>query len=157
MRSFCCGRSAPLVLAGTLLLGGCYAYTPLAADRPVPAMVVEATLNDRGRAAMENNIGSGTLTVLGDVETISDSTFVLRMRRTVTLDQTSVPWAGEAVTFRTDYVRSFRQRSFSSGRTVLLVGTATVGAVAFVSAGLNGFLLGSGGSPSSGGDGNHTN
>lgn len=156
MRSLRGGRSAPLVLSGTLL-GGCYAYTPLAADRPVPAMVVEATLNDRGRAAMENNIGPLTLSVLGDVETSSDSTFVLRMRRAITLDNTTVPWAGESVTFRTEHVRSFRQRSFSSGRTVLLVGTATIGAVAFVSAGLNGFLSGSGGSPDSGGNGNHTN
>jgi len=149
-------RSVSL-LSATLLSGGCYAYTPLASDRPMPETVVEATLNDRGRAAMEDHIGSGVLTVLGDVEASSDSMLVLRMRRAVTLENSTVPWAGETVSFRTEYFRGYRQRSFSSGRTVLLVGSATVGAVAFFSAGLNGFLQGTGGSPSPGDGSSHTN
>ena len=129
-------RSAKLVaLAGSLLLGGCYTYAIPVTDRVMPASIVEVTLNDRGRVAMEANVGPEVLSVEGAVVSVSDSGFVLAVKKVVGLDRNSSNWSGEHVTFRNESVRHVRERKFSAGRTAFLVGAATASALAFVASG----------------------
>ncbi len=146
------GLSLWPALASALLLGGCYSYSGLVTDRPVPAQWIEITLNDRGRAELERNVGSDVLSVAGAVESVSDSGFVLRVQRVTDINRNVAHWANEPVTFRTEWVRQVRERKFSTARTVLLVGS-TAGAVALAAATpLVGRLLGTNNGPN-GGDG----
>jgi hypothetical protein len=116
-----------------LPLGGCYTYGQMVRDQPVPAQDIEVTLNDRGRLALENNVGSDVLTVTGAVESVSDSGFVLQVQRVTDINRNIAHWANEPVTFRTEWVREMRERRFSAARTVILVGS-TAGAVALAAA-----------------------
>jgi hypothetical protein len=145
------GRVRPALVAILPLLGGCFSYTAAVTDRPVPAHVVELTLNDRGRIAMESHIGTDVLTIEGAVASVADSSFVMNVQRLTTIGGSFQSWAGEPVTFRLEYVRGIRERKFSVGRTALLVGSATAAAFALVSSPLSG-VFGGGNGPS-GGDG----
>ncbi len=134
------GRSALFAGLVPVLVGGCYQYSSYATDRPAPATVVELTLNDRGRVAMEHHIGPEIMTVEGTVASATDSIFTLQVSRVTTLDRHFQRWAGEPVTFRTEHVRMIRERRFSAGRTVLFAGSVAASAVAFAATGL---LIGS--------------
>ncbi len=129
-------RSALFAGLAPVLAGGCYQYSGYPLDRPVPAMAVQLTLNDRGRVALENNIGPEIMTVDGTVASVTDSTFVLRVTRVTSFDRRSQPWAGEPVTFRTEHVRMIRERRFSVGRTVLFAGSVAASAAAFAATGI---------------------
>lgn len=124
------GRSASVLLA-VLLTAGCYQYQQTATDRPVPLTVIEVALNDRGRAALEHNIGPEVMTVEGTVAEVTDSGFTLSVRRVVGINRQVSKWNGERVTMRTEHVRQVRERHFSAGRTVLFVGGMTASALAF--------------------------
>ena len=146
------GRTLWPALASSLLLGGCYSYTGLVTDRPMTAQWVEITLNDRGRAELERNVGSDVLSLAGAVESVSDSGFVLRVQRVIDINRNVAHWANEPVTFRSEWVRQVRERKFSATRTVLLVGS-TAGAVALAAATpLVGRIFGTNNGPN-GGDG----
>jgi hypothetical protein len=127
------GRSAFPVLAVSLALGGCYSYSSLATDQPAPAQYVEITLNDRGRLALERNVGPEVMTVAGSVGSVSDSGFVLRVALVTDIHRGFTKWAGEPVTVQTDWVRQVRERRFSGVRTAILIGS-TAGAVALAAA-----------------------
>ena len=144
------GRSAFLALLP--VVGGCFSYTTAVQDRPVPAHVVELTLNDRGRIAMEDHIGADVLTVEGSVASSTDSAFVLKVERVATLNGQMTTWAGESVTFRPEYVRAMRERRFSVGRTALLVGSATAAALALVASPLTNSIFGGSNGPAPGSD-----
>jgi hypothetical protein len=124
------GRSATVVLFA-LVGTGCYQYRQSIHDQPVPATVVEVALNDRGRAALENNVGPEVLTVEGTVAEVTDSGFALNVRRVVGIDRQVSKWTGERVVMRNEHVRQIRERRFSAGRTMLFVGSMTASALAF--------------------------
>ena len=144
------GRSATVLLVA-LVAAGCYQYRQSPYDRPVPAMVMEVTLNDRGRSALEHHVGPEVLTVEGTVAEVTDSGFALNVRRVVGIDRQVSKWNGERVTMRNEYVRQMRERRFSTGRTVLFVGSVTASALAFaVTRSLLGEGFGGRGGPSPG-------
>lgn len=126
------GRSAMTALAA-LALGGCYSYSGMVTDRPAPSQYVEVTLNDRGRAALERNIGPEVMTAAGTVESVTDSGFVLRLALVTDIHRSFTKWAGEPVQFQTSWVRQLRERKFSGMRTAILIGS-TAGAVALAAA-----------------------
>ncbi len=132
------GRSALClgVLLAAVPLGGCYTYTVYAHDRPLAGSIIEVTLNDRGRVAMEPHMGPEVLSAEGRVLQASDSTFVLAVTRVVHLDRAVQRWGAEQVAFRLEHARQLRERRFSSGRTVLLAGSFTASVVAFVATGV---------------------
>jgi hypothetical protein len=118
------GRCAALLCLVPVAVGGCYSYTRYGFDRPAPGTAVEVTLNDLGRVAMEQRVGAEVLTIEGLVSDVTDSSFVLRAQRVVSLDGSSTVWSNEPITIRLEHVRQVRERRFSVGRTVLLAGTA---------------------------------
>jgi hypothetical protein len=146
------GRSA-LVAVASLACGGCYGYAISATERPVPATVVEVTLNDRGRIAMEPRVGPDVLSIEGTVVAAGDSSIVLEARRVVDLQRRPSTWAGESVTVRLEHVRLLRERRWSAGRTFLLAGGITAGAMAVFLGPLGGSLSGSPSDPGGGGNG----
>ena len=146
-------RGRSVLLALVPLLGGCFSYSESVSDRPVPAHVVQLTLNDRGRLALEQHIGSDVLTVEGSIGEVADSQFVVHVQHVATIGGQFTTWAGEPVMFRPEYVRSIRERHFSVSRTAILLGSATAAAFALVASPLNAVFGGSTGPTNVGGDG----
>jgi len=132
---------APVALAGCYT----YTYTPLA---PVPGMQVALDLNDHGRAELQNNVGPEVATVEGTLVSNADSTYLIKVSRTISFRGQTHKWAEEPVTVRYAHVGMVRERKFSTPRTVVAVGTFGAGVVAFV---VTRSLL-SGGSGGSGGN-----
>jgi len=122
-----CGLLAALALGPT----GCYAHTPLY-TLPAPGTRVQLELNDRGRVALEQNIGPEAATVEGIVSAVVDSQLVIAVHRVRPLYGREVRWAGESVVFRPDYLRSMGERRYSRGRTFALAGVLASGTLAFM-------------------------
>lgn len=113
-----------LLLAGVTSVSGCYTNVPVSgAPRPGTKLVVNLT--DRGRVAMGDSIGPSAEEILGEVQTSSDSSYVLRVESIRYLNGQSNRWTGESLTIRTDLIGRTRERRFSRTRTWALgLGTA---------------------------------
>lgn len=127
-------RAFPVALGvcAALASTGCYTYSALVPDRPAPGTQLEITLNDRGRVSLEGSIGPEIWQLQGRVTSVEDSGMTISISRVITIEKQITHWAGETVNVRTDYIRSLRERRFSTSRTVALAGTATAGVVAFL-------------------------
>lgn len=132
---------------------GCYAYSMGGPDRLAPGGVVEITLNDLGRFRMAGNIGPEVMAVQGVVASVSDSEFVLQVLRVTGIDGSFSTWAREPATFNYSFVRGYRERRFSTGRTAALAGGMTASIVAFIATrSLTGLFGGDRGGPGGTGD-----
>jgi hypothetical protein len=127
-----CRRPTALLLLGVLLLNACYATGPVAGV-PAPGMRIVADLNDQGRVAYGDRIGSSVREIEGTVESASDSAFVVRIQSVRYLDGRADKWSGERFALSPEYVSRVRQRELSRSRTTILgvvIGAAVVAAVA---------------------------
>lgn len=141
------GQWNAVAVVALLMLSGCYVYTPLY-SAPSPGTRVSMDLNDRGRAALEQNVGPEILSVEGVISSISDSVLVVSMERARSLRGVSTNWTGEPVTFRSEYVRSMRERRYSGARTIALVSALASSTALFIATrGLLGFGAGDPGGP----------
>lgn len=120
-------------LAAALALGlaGCYTHVPLY-TAPQPGMRVLLELNDRGRVALEQNVGPEVAAVEGIVAEVVDSQLVVSVMRTRGLYGSEVRWAGESVVFRPEYLRAMGERRYSRAKTFALASVMASGALAFV-------------------------
>lgn len=125
-------RLSTLALLAAPLLGGCYTYSTPLADQPVPGTAMAVVLNDRGRVDLEQQLGPEVWQVEGTVVSADDSSILLSMTKTSTLEHQEMHWAGETIRLGTNDVRSMLARRFSPVRTAILAGTATAGVVAFI-------------------------
>lgn len=125
-------RRTAAVFGASALLSGCYAYSYVPRDVPIPGQLVALDLNDRGRLDLEQRIGPDVARVEGQVADATDTAFTVRISRTVGLYGGQSRWDGESVTFRTSQVRMMRERRFSTGRTAVLVSTFAVAFGAFI-------------------------
>jgi hypothetical protein len=130
-----------------LLLSGCYVYTPLY-SAPSPGTRVALELNDRGRAALEQNVGPEIASVEGVITSTSDSQLVVGMEGVRSLRGIHSRWTGESVAFRPEYVRTMRERRYSGARTFALVSALASSTVVFIIT--RGLLGGGAGDPSGG-------
>lgn len=122
-------RVAPAVLV--FVLAGCYTHRPLY-TAPEPGMRVLLELNDRGRVALEHNVGPEVATVEGVVNAVVDSQLVVSVIRTHGIYGSDVRWAGESVVFRPEYLRAMGERRYSRGKTLALASVVASGALAFM-------------------------
>lgn len=119
-------------VSAALALSGCYVYMPLY-TAPAPGTRVSIELSDRGRVALEQNIGPEVKTVEGMLQTVTDdSQLVLSVTEVRGLYGGQSRWGGEVVAFRPEYVRTLRERRYSGGRTFLLGTTLAASTVAFL-------------------------
>ena len=105
-----------LLLTGVSTLGGCYTSAPLTTT-PAPGVTLVLDLNDRGRVALGDSIGTSASRVEGVVQASSDSSYVLRVSSVQYLNGQSNRWSGEPLTVRANLVSSARERRFSRSRT----------------------------------------
>ena len=125
------GRWGAVAVSAVLMVSGCYVYTPLY-SAPSPGIRVALELNDRGRAALEQNVGPEILSVEGVITSIGDSAMVVSMEGAKSIRGVSIRWTGESVTFRSDYVRSLRERRYSGARTLALVSAVASSTALFI-------------------------
>lgn len=134
----------------SFVLSGCYVYRPLY-TAPTPGLRVVVDINDRGRIALEQNIGPDAASIEGTLREASDSLLLISVTEVRTLYRSTVRWNGETVSVRTGYVRLMRERAYSRPHTLALVTALASSTVAFIATrGLIG-LGGSADRPSPGG------
>jgi hypothetical protein len=111
---------------------GCYEYGP-APSNAVPGTRVLLELNDRGRVGLGNSIGPTGGIVEGTVQSSSDSTYSLLVKRVEYLNGQWNAWNGEPLVVPKDFVGTARERTVSASRTWLAASAVTLAALAFIS------------------------
>lgn len=129
---------SPIRLLRAVVLGttlgvntGCYTTRPLMGS-PAPGAQAVALLNDRGRLALGDSLGSNVDRLTGDVVARGDTTFVLAVRRVRYLGGQENAWNGERVTVPVGALRGIEERRFSRVRSYLLAGAIAAAVIVFV-------------------------
>jgi hypothetical protein len=122
------------VLAGGLAVAvaaGCYNYRPLTAPVPAAGTPVSLVLNDQGRAAVAESIGSGAARVEGTVVRATDNVYVVSVSGVQGINGRVTRWSGETVGLRRDYVAAPYERRLSKQKTILLISSVAAAFGAF--------------------------
>jgi hypothetical protein len=134
-----------------LLLQGCYETLPLQQGPPPSTVSVQLVLNDKGRLAVSDKLGSAVEKVEGTITAQNSDTYTLAVSEVFQMGGISSKWNGEPVTIAKDGTVGYQIHRFNQTRTVILAVVLVAAAVAFlVTAGLNG----GGTAPPSGNTGN---
>lgn len=117
-------------IAAAMFLTACYTYPsrPLAEVRP--AAVVSARINDVGRVALSEPVGSGVDRIDGQVLENNDTAVSVMVSEVRFTNGQATKWQGQALTLRPQYVSSVSQRTYSRQRTLaaVLIGVALTAA-----------------------------
>jgi hypothetical protein len=114
-----------------LLQEGCYKSLPLQQGPAPVAQKVWVFLNDRGRAALSDRLGSAVDRVEGTVAAADDSAYVLSVSRVFQLNGYSNGWTGESVKVAREYTTGFQVRQLDRFRTTMVAGGAAVAVIGF--------------------------
>ena len=109
-------------------IGNSYTFKPLQTSVPATGNRVAVMLNDRGRYALGDKLGSAVDKVDGLLVEVDSAKVTLEVYRTTDLRGNTASWTGERVQVPKDAISGYQERQFSKRRTWILVGT-TVGAV----------------------------
>ena len=112
----------------TMMMGGCYKRTPLAATTPATATRLVATLTDSGTVAMGNALGPGALEVEGVVRKADENQWTIELLRVDHRDQRSISWNHEPVSFPRGALTNPVVIVFDKRRSWLAAGGIAVGA-----------------------------
>ena len=127
----------------------CYTYAPLR-TAPNPGTVVVLDINDQGRVALGQRLGTELARIEGELVRRTDSEYVVRMRQVQTLGGTTTHWSGETVELRDEYVKNVGERQLSRSRSLFAAAGFAI-AVGLVVAGQSLLGLGAGDSRDGGG------
>jgi len=128
-------RSLRQALAAGLVAvvcAGCYSYRPLTEAEPAAGTPVSLVLNDQGRVAVAESVGTGVLRVGGTVVRSTDNTWVVAISDILDIDGHLTKWSGETVGFQRSYVAVLQERQLSKRKTILLVSSLVVGLGTFI-------------------------
>jgi hypothetical protein len=115
-----------------MLLQGCYETLPLQQGQPpVSKQGVQLTLNDRGRVAVAEKLGTGVSKVEGTITAQDATSYTMAMSHVWQLNGSSTTWNGELVTIPKDASDSYQVRQYNKTRTLALAGAITVAVVVF--------------------------
>jgi hypothetical protein len=109
---------------GVALLSGCYVYRPVQ-GMPSSGMQVALDLNDRGRVALSDSVGPSADRIEGEVQSIADSTLVVRVASVRYTNGATHRWTSEPLSIRADLVRDVREKRLSRARTWAIAGAST--------------------------------
>lgn len=142
-------RAVATVLLITVPAAGCYSTRPIQ-TAPEPGTKVLLDLNDRARVTLGERIGQSAERIEGNLQSMTDSSYVVRISGVRYIDGQFAQWSGELFTVPKEFVARARRQDFSRARTWGLVAGATA---AIVFAVLKANLIG-GGSGTQGGEPN---
>ena len=133
-----------------LLLQGCYETLPLQQGPPPATAGVQLVLNDKGRLAVSDKLGSAVDKVEGTLTAQNSDSYTIAVSQVYQLGGSASKWNGEPVTITKDGTVGYQVHRFNQTRTVVLAAALAAAVVVFlVSAGLKG----SGTGDTSGGSG----
>ena len=133
-----------------LLLQGCYETLPLQQGAPPATAGVQLVLNDKGRAAVSDKLGSAVDKVEGVITAQNSDSYTISVSQVYQLGGNSSKWSGEVVTIAKEGTVGFQIHRFNQTRTVVLAVALAAAATRFlVTTGLKG--SGTGSPPNSGG------
>ena len=108
-------------IASLVAMRAGYSYPSRPLAQVTPAAVVSATINDVGRVALSEPVGSGIDRISGQVVQQEDTAVRLMVSEVHFLNGLSNKWSGQEVTLRPQYVTSVSQRTYSKQRTMAAV------------------------------------
>ena len=115
-----------------LLLQGCYETLPLQQGPPPATVSVQFVLNDRGRVAVADKLGSAVDRVEGMLTAQNSDTYTLAVSQVYQVDGSSSKWNGEPVTIVKDGTVGFRIHRYNQTRTVVLAVAIVAATVLFL-------------------------
>lgn len=122
-----------------LLLQGCYETLPLQQGPPPATAGVQLVLNDKGRLAVSDKLGSAVDRVEGTLTAQNSDSYTIAVTQVYQLGGNASKWNGEPVTITKDGTDGYRVHRFNQTRTVVLAAALAAAVVVFlVSAGLKG-------------------
>ena len=127
---------------GMMSAMGCYTLAPVA-GQPLPnGTVIALGLNDAGRLAVGEQMGSEIAEIEGRLIQKDAIAYVLSVQQVRTLRGATQVWAGERVSVNNAYVTGVSTRAFSRTKTAI-VSAAAIGVIALsIKAGLFGNVAG---------------
>jgi hypothetical protein len=103
-----------------LLLQGCYETLPLQQGPPPATVTVRLVLNDKGRAALSDKLGSAVDRVEGMITAQNSDSYTLAVSEVYQLGGNSSKWNGEPVTIAKDGTDGYQIHRYNQTRTVVL-------------------------------------
>ncbi len=116
-----CRFVAACGIAALGLVTACYTYPSRPLAQVTPSAVVSAKINDVGRVALAEPVGSGIDRISGQVVQNEDTAVRLMVSEVHFLNGLANKWSGQEVTLRPQYVTSVSQRTYSRQRTMAAV------------------------------------
>jgi hypothetical protein len=136
------GRHLRMVvaLAAMPYLTGCYEYAPVGSVSPGTGADLSVQVTDRGRIALEPQVGPEVRRINGRLLESSDTSLALSVRSVTTLrSNLSQPWSGERIAVSRNYISEIGARRLSKPRTAFMAGLLVAAAVAVSTIGIAGF------------------
>jgi hypothetical protein len=115
-----------------MLLQGCYETLPLQQGSAPATVSVQLVMNDKGRLAIADKLGTSVDRVEGMVTSQNADSYTLAVTQVYQLNGSSAKWENEPVTISKDGVDGYRIHRFNQTRTVILATAVTVALVVFV-------------------------
>lgn len=147
-------RSAVVPACAFALLAtttGCYRLHAVDAGASTAGKEVVLELSDRGSTELAPQLGAELRAVSGRVLTFRDHEYTVGVTQTRNRSGLETIWRNEAVSIRSEHVRSVSERRLDKRRSWLVAGLSVLGVVGLaeafgVDSGLDGLLGGRGGS-----------
>ena len=118
-----------VVAAWTVALQGCYESLPLRQGVAPETGRVELVLNDQGRAALSERLGTMVEKVEGQLLSQQADAYTISVVRVSQINGNSALWNGEQVTVLKAHTVGFQVRQLNKMRTVSLAVAVTAAAV----------------------------
>jgi len=115
--------------AVALLSVGCQVYTPVSLSSQLSNDDVRVTLTNDGTVNLARALGVGASQLEGHIDSVTDSTIVMRITELTRLSGSDETWSGEPVPIPRTSVATAERRTTSVARSVLLSGALVAGAV----------------------------
>jgi hypothetical protein len=140
-----CRFVAACGIASLAAMTACYTYPSRPLTEVSPSAVVSAKINDVGRVALAEPVGSGIDRISGQVVQQEDTAVRLMVSEVHFLNGLSNKWSGQEVTLRPQYVTTVSQRTYSRQRTMAAVIIGALLAVTALTASFTGLFSGNSG------------
>lgn len=102
---------------------GCYTFQPLQTSVPATGTRIAVMINDRGRVALSDRLGSAVDKIDGLLVGVDSMNVTLEVYGTTDMRGTHASWTGERIQVPKDAITGYQERQFSRRRTYILVGT----------------------------------
>ena len=127
-----------------VLTSSCYNLQPPPGPVPEPGTRLSLSINDVGRTALGESMGSALRRVEGNFQAKEGDDYVVNVSGVEFLQGGYQTWAGESVRINSSYVSAVYEKKFSKAKTALVLGGLALAGSVLASKGVRSFLDGRG-------------